>query len=129
MVNILTKAKIFLNLNKLLRLGKGDKMLLNTIQIRTSKQFSLISKTAIEDVSLFSTGIASRKKKNVITASLIDPEETKNFSFCIVINTLSPQQRESKLQFLHSSVLPSLQRYFALKCAMLPYIRPNFFPQ
>lgn len=63
MVNILTKAKIFLNLNKLLRLGKGDKMLLNTIQIRTSKQFSLISKTAIEDVSLFSTGIASRKKK------------------------------------------------------------------
>lgn len=63
MVNILTKAKIFLNLNKLLRLGKGDKMLLNTIQKRTSKQFSLISKTAIEDVSLFSTGIASRKKK------------------------------------------------------------------
>lgn len=63
MVNILTKAKIFLNLNKLLRLGKGDKMLLNTIQIRTSKQFSLISKTAIEDVSLFSTGTASRKKK------------------------------------------------------------------
>lgn len=77
----------------------------------------------------FSVQGQQAEKKNVITASLIDPEETKNFSFCIVINTLSPQQRESKLQFLHSSVLPSLQRYFALKCAMLPYIRPFFFPQ